>query len=79
MNENTDELDIDPAEHRRKLVKQRLESLIRSSPQLYYEATSVVARALHEDIQSEPDAGDSDNEILAKMTVREIELVLAFK
>ena len=67
------------AERRRKLVRKRLESLMQTNSQLYYEATPVVARAVHDDFQSDKSLGESDRAAVDGLSVRDIEVILAFK
>ena len=79
MNVDTEEQELGQAERRRKLVKKRLESLMQSNPQLYYEATPVVARAVYEDFQSEENVSGLDQLAIAELSVRDIEIILAFR
>lgn len=79
MSVETEELEIGEAERRRKLVKKRLDSLMQSNPQLYYEATPVVARAVHGNFQNDDGLDDRDRAAVIGLSVRDIEVILAFK
>lgn len=79
MNVETEEQELGQAERRRKLVKKRLESLMQSNPQLYYEATPVVARAVYEDFQSDENVLEPDRTAIVGLSVRDIEIILAFR
>ena len=79
MSVETEEQELSEAERKRKLVKKRLDSLMQSNPQLYYEATAAVARAVHFDIQNDENSEDDNHVALAGLSVRDIEMILAFR
>ena len=79
MSLETEQPELSETEQRRKLVKKRLDSLMQSNPQLYYEATAAIARAVHTDIQNDENSEDANHIALAGLTVREIEMILAFR
>ena len=79
MSVETEDHELSEAEHRRKLVMKRLESLMQSNPQLYYEATTTVARAVHADIQIDENLEQLEREAVIGLSVRDIEFILAFK
>ncbi len=79
MNVEIEKEELGEAERRRKLVRKRLESLMQTNSQLYYEATPVVARAVHDDFQSDKSLEESDRAAVDGLSVRDIEVILAFK
>lgn len=77
---STDKTEITQAERRRDVVKRSLEALMRSNPQLYYQPTAEVARAIHEDIENGSDGlSAEDREAVKKLSARDIEVILAFR
>lgn len=75
-NENPE---LSDADRRRKLVMRQLDSLINSNPQLYYEATAAVARAVHLDLQNNESLTEDETKALAGLSARDIEIILAYK
>lgn len=71
--------ELSDADRRRKLVKRQLDSLINSNPQLYYEATAAVARAVHQDLQNNESLTEDESKALAGLSARDIEIILAYK
>ena len=79
MTVETEDQEQGEAELRRKLVMKRLETLMQSNPQLYYEPTSTVARTLCEDIKNDDNLGDAGSAAVSGLTARDIEIILAFR
>jgi hypothetical protein len=76
---STDEHDnLTRTDRQRRVVTRCLEALADSDPDLYYQPTAVVARAVHAAI----DTGckdDQDRSAVKGLSAREIEVLLAFR
>jgi hypothetical protein len=67
------------AEKRKAIVTRQLNTLIKSNPGLYYEPTTTVARAVHEAIQSSTELSEEEHKVVGQLSVRDIELIFAFR
>lgn len=79
MSNEVEDQELGKAELRRKLVMKRLEMLMQSNPQLYYEATTAVARAVHADITGDHNFEEAEKNAVSGLSVRDIEIILAFR
>lgn len=72
--------EITQAERRRDVVRRSLDALMRSNPQLYYQPTADVARAIHEGIAKGGEGLSAEDRAAVKtLSARDIEVILAFR
>ena len=66
-------------ERRRVIVQRCLQALMRTDPQLFYQPTSTIAREIHAAARRPDALDDEEREALEPLTVRDIEMLLAFR
>ncbi len=65
------------SEKQKRLVQRLLNDLTRSRPDLYYQATTEVARHIREYIVDGTDIAAEERALLEQLSVRDIELMLS--
>ena len=79
VTKGNDSSEITPAEHRRRVVRRSLDALMHSHPQLYYQSTAEVARAVHEGIGNASRLSVEGRAAVKRLSPRGIEVILAFR